>query len=265
MTPTDGPSHLRHALTRRHAGLDFSLLLPTDWRLDPALPQAPTDKGAWVELARARSAAADRGEAARLVVSGCARTTACSLEDALAALLRRQGLAAAPTPLQALTLGRHAGLTATLRARHRGRPLGLRVALLEDGGRLLRLVLSAPPGHDALGSAWAVVAGGLALDAPRGAQLPLRSSAADWWARAQAAESAGHLDEAEAIVRRVMPPAACAVQTARLYVTRARRLAAAGDREGARQARDLAQGWTALHTGLAPRHAETSETRAPEG
>ena len=93
--------------------------------------------------------------------------------------------------------------------------------------------------------------------------LPLRSSTADWWARAQAAESAGQLDEAEAIVSRVVPPATCAVQTARLYVLRARRLAAAGDREGARQARDLAQGWTALYTGLggATRRVETSETQ----
>jgi hypothetical protein len=57
-------------------------------------------------------------------------------------------------------------------------------------------------------------------------------------------------------VSRVVPPATCAVQTARLYVLRARRLAAAGDREGARQARDLAQGWTALHAGLGgPRRA----------
>jgi hypothetical protein len=142
MTPTACPSFLRHPLTRRHASLDFSLLLPPDWRLDVPAPQAPADTSAWVELARARSAAADGGEPARLVVSGCARTTACSLEDALAALLRRQSLAAAPATLRPLTLGRHAGLSATLRARHRGRPLGLRVALLEDGGRLLRLVLS---------------------------------------------------------------------------------------------------------------------------
>jgi len=268
MTPTACPSFLRRPLTRRHASLDFSLLLPPDWRLDVPAPQAPADASAWVELARARSAAADGGEPARLVVSGCARTAACSLEDALAALLRRQSLAAAPATLHPLTLGRHTGLSATLRARHRGRPLGLRVALLEDGGRLLRLVLSAPVGHPALGgSIWSVVAGGLALDAPRGARLPVRSTAADWWARAQAAESAGHLDEAEAIVSRVVPPATCAVQTARLYVLRARRLAAAGDREGARQARDLAQGWTALHAGLraAPHGAETSETRASAG
>ena len=82
--------------------------------------------------------------------------------------------------------------------------------------------------------------------------------------QAEAQQLAGQLDEAEAIVSRVVPPATCAVQTARLYVLRARRLAAAGDREGARQARDLAQGWTALYTGLggATRRAETSETQA---
>ena len=139
------------------------------------------------------------------------------------------------------------------------------MALLEDGGRLLRLVLSAAPGHDALTArSWATLAGGLVLDEMRGATLPLRATAADWWARAQAAETAGRLAEAEEIVRCVVPPVSCAVQTARLYVLRARRLAAAGDREGARQARDLAQGWTALHTGLGgPRGAgaETFETR----
>lgn len=265
MTSTTRPTFHRHGFSQRHAGLDFSLLLPAGWQPQAPAQPSPAEAGAWIELARARPAASSDGEPARLVVSGCARSAACSLEDALATLLRRQSLAAAPASLRPLTLGRHAGLSTTLRARHRGRPLGLRVALLEDAGRLLRLVLSAPVGHAALGaSTWSVVAGGLALDAPQGARLPLRSSTADWWARAQAAESAGQLDEAEAIVSRVVPPATCAVQTARLYVLRARRLAAAGDREGARQARDLAQGWTALYTGLggATRRAETSETQA---
>lgn len=241
----------RHPVTGRHAGLDFSLLLPLGWRLDVPAQDTPPSAGAWVELARARSPGGLNEEPARVVVSGCARAEGGSLEDAMTRLLRRQGLAAAPTELHRLRLGRHEGLCTTLQARHRGRPLTLRLALLEDGGRLLRLVLSAPTGHDALNAqTWATLAGGLVLDELRGATLPQRSLATDWWARAQAAESAGRLAEAEEIVRRVVPPVTCAVQTARLYVQRARRLAAAGDREGARQARDLAQGWTALHAGM---------------
>jgi CheY-like chemotaxis protein len=266
MTPLRARPFDRHAVTRRHAGLDFSLLLPLGWTLDAPAQDAPPAAGAWVELARARSPGSAAGEAARVVVSGCQRSEAPSLEDALNALLRRQGLGAAPATLRPLCLGRHEGLSATLQARHRGRPLTLRLALLEDGLRLLRLVLSAPAGHEALDPhTWATLAGGLVLDEARGPQLPLRSPVADWWARAQAAESAGRLSEAEDIVRRVLPSAGCAVQTARLYVQRARRLAAAGDREGARQARDLAQGWTALHTGLgraANDGAETFETHA---
>ena len=141
----------------------------------------------------------------------------------------------------------------------------MRLALIVDGGRLLRLVLSAPQGHPALDpDTWAVVAGGLALETLRGATLPLRTAATDWWTQALAAESAGRLAEAEDIVRRVVPSVTCAVQTARLYVQRARRLAAAGDREGARQARDLAQGWTALHAGLGrPPLARTETIETP--
>lgn len=241
----------RHAVAHRHAGLDFSLLLPLGWRLEAPAQDAPPAPMAWVELARARSPGTPGSEAARGVVSGCQRTDAPSLEDAMNTLLRRQGLGAAPSALRPVRMGRHEGLATTLQARHRGRPLTLRVALLEDGGRLLRLVLSAPTGHDALDAqTWATLAGGLVLDDCRGSRLPRQSVVADWWARAQAAESAGRLAEAEDIVRQVMPPAGCAVQTARLYVQRARRLAAAGDREGARQARDMAQGWTALHVGL---------------
>ena len=55
----------RHPVTQRHAGLDFSLLLPLGWRLDvPAQAAAPAPT-AWVELARARSAASLGAEPAR--------------------------------------------------------------------------------------------------------------------------------------------------------------------------------------------------------
>ncbi|MEN9631116.1 MAG: hypothetical protein RJA10_4344 [Pseudomonadota bacterium] len=268
MTPLRARPFDRHAVTRRHAGLDFSLLLPLGWTLETPAQEAPPAAEAWVELARARSPGGAAGEAARVVVSGCQRSEALSLEDAMHTLLRRQGLAAAPARLRPVRLGRHEGLSATLQGRHRGRPLTLQLALLEDGGRLLRLVLSAPAGHDALDpNTWAALAGGLVLDDVRGPRLPQRLQGDDWWARAQAAESAGRLAEAEAIVRQVLPSAGCAVQTARLYVQRARRLAVAGDREGARQARDLALGWTALHAGLgraANDSAETFETHAIE-
>lgn len=265
MTPIRACTFDRHPVAHRHAGLDFSILLPLGWTLDAPRQEAPPAPSAWVELARARCPGSGGSEAARVVVSGCQRTDAASLDDAMFALLQRRGLAALPATLKTIRLGRHEGLATTLQARHRGRPLTLRLAMLEDGGRLLRLVLSAPAGHDALNpQTWATLAGGLVLDECRGPRLPRRPAVADWWARAQAAESSGCLAEAEDIVRQVLPPAGSAVQTARLYVQRARRLAAAGDREGARLAQDLARGWTALHIGLAPAgtgRAETFETQ----
>lgn len=181
MTQIHASTFDRHAVTQRHAGLDFSLLLPLGWRLDVPVQAAAPAPTAWVELARARSASALGTEPARVVVSGCARTDAPSLQDALGTLLRRHDPATA-AELRPLQLGRHAGLAATLQARHRGQLLTLRVAMLEDGGRLLRLVLSAPPGHEALGlRTWSTLAGGLVLDELQGATLPRHPTPVGPW------------------------------------------------------------------------------------
>jgi hypothetical protein len=82
MTPLRARPFDRHAVTRRHAGLDFSLLLPLGWTLETPAQEAPPAAEAWVELARARSPGGAAGEAARVVVSGCQRSEALSLEDA---------------------------------------------------------------------------------------------------------------------------------------------------------------------------------------
>lgn len=221
----------RHAVDQRHAGLDFSLLLPLGWQVRRPAQPLPPSLSSWVELARADAPAGQPGPRARLVVAGCARSDAGSLEAALVPMLASCGLGAARDQLQALQIGRHRGLAVSLSTPHRGRSLGLRVALLEDDGRLLRLVLSAPEGPEALQpQLWATVAGGLVLDAPRDATLPL-------------------FDPAGTGARAASPGRA--VQHARQQLQRARRLAAAGDREGARRACEQARRWAALHAGAA--------------
>ncbi|MFO1329486.1 MAG: hypothetical protein U1F56_19155 [Rubrivivax sp.] len=162
-----------HLVTDRHAGLDFTLDLPQGYRLElPAQPRAAAGD-AWVELARARPAVVTGDDArVRIVVAGVARAGVRSLEQAMLAQLRhsRPGRG----DLRALRLGRHVGLALHVRTGTRAAPLQVRLALAEDGGRLLRLMLAAPAGHPVLERArWEPLAASLRLRQAMGATLPV--------------------------------------------------------------------------------------------
>lgn len=172
----------RHTITERHAELDFSLLLPRGWRVElPAQPQSGTDgDGTWVDLARARAPLQHDGAGACVAVSGLRRTRFTSLEQALAQQLRRREVHR--RHLMPVRMGRHVGLSITARAGTAERPLQSRLALIEDGGRLLRLMLAAPAGSPALEPAlWAAVAGGLVLHVRHGSRLPALEPQRDAW------------------------------------------------------------------------------------
>lgn len=160
----------RHTLADRHAGLDCSMLLPRGWRLELAAQPGRAQPMAWVELARARAPSTGPAAGAAVTLAGLYHQDLSSLESALLWMLRQRGAAdAGRTDLLPVRMGRHVGLGATLTV---GR-IGVRIAVLEDGGRLLRLVLSAPAGSPALGAAtWGTLAGGLVLHDRHGSTLP---------------------------------------------------------------------------------------------
>ena len=162
-----------HLVTARHAGLDFTLCLPQGFRLElPAQPRAGAGD-AWVELARARPAVVTGDDArVRIVVAGLARAGVGSLEQAMRAQLRHSRPARGDQ--RALRVGRHVGLALHLRTGPREAPLQVRLALAEDGGRLLRLMLAAPAGHALLERAqWEPLAASLRLRQAQGATLPV--------------------------------------------------------------------------------------------
>lgn len=163
----------RHTITERHAELDFSLLLPRGWRVElPAQPAAGDEAATgWVDLARARAPLQRDGATACVVVSGLRRTRATSLQQAMAQQLRGRELHR--RHLMPVRMGRHVGLSLGARAGTAERPLQSRLAIIEDGGRLLRLMLAAPAGSPALEPMlWAAVAGGLVLHLRHGSRLP---------------------------------------------------------------------------------------------
>lgn len=125
-----------------------------------------------------------------LIVAGLERCGFDSLQQALGHLLRQGELAR--EQLQPLRMGRHVGLSMTARTGTPRRPLKARVALIEDGGRLLRLMLVAAPDNPALESPlWSAVAGGLVLHVRNGSTLPALQpvqSRPPWPARRAAVE-----------------------------------------------------------------------------
>lgn len=171
MTMTAAPD--RHLVSARHAGLDFALQLPAGFGLElPAQPRAGAGD-AWVELARARPVAVTGDDArVRIVVAGLARAGVGSLEQAMLAQLRHRRPERGD--LRALRVGRHVGLALHVRTGTRGAPLQVRLALAEDGGRLLRLMLAAPAGHPVLErQVWEPLAASLRLQHALGATLPV--------------------------------------------------------------------------------------------
>lgn len=162
-----------HVVSARHAGLDFALQLPAGFQLAlPAQPRAGAGD-AWVELARARPARVTGDDArVRIVVAGLARAGVRSLEQAMLAQMRHSRPERGD--LRALRLGRHVGLSMHVRTGGRDAPLQVRLALLEDGGRLLRLMLAAPEGHPVLARPlWQTLASSLRLQQPLGSLLPV--------------------------------------------------------------------------------------------
>lgn len=171
----------RHTITERHAELDFSLLLPRGWRVE--LPAQPTTtEGGWVDLARARAPVHGEQAGACVAISGLRFTAATSLEQALGQQLRQRQ--AHRRHLVPVRMGRHVGLSLSARAGTAAQPMQSRLALIEDGGRLLRLMLAAPAGSPALEPAlWAAVAGGLLLHVRHGSRLPALEPRSEAWGR----------------------------------------------------------------------------------
>ncbi|HEX5817317.1 MAG TPA: hypothetical protein VFY20_00465 [Gemmatimonadales bacterium] len=73
----------------------------------------------------------------------------------------------------------------------------------------------------------------------------------DWWQRARALEALGRLEEAEAAITDAVPHIGAPASVATLHAERMRRLQAAGDVEGAREARRRAEQWITYYASLA--------------
>jgi hypothetical protein len=73
----------------------------------------------------------------------------------------------------------------------------------------------------------------------------------DWWHRARALEALDRLEEAEAAITDAVPHIGAPASVATLYAERMRRLQAAGDVEGARDACRRAEQWITYYASLA--------------
>lgn len=238
---SDAARWRRHVVDGRHDGLDFSIELPEPWALH-APAAAVVDFAA--EPARLVTLLEAGAGVARLTVAARPSEMATPLVYSATYLMVEHGIEP-DTDGDDHPVGLLQALSGSgWRRRADGRREALRYAYCEDGGRLLHLCLS---GDDdaALACLWPRLLSSFRLLAPRGQRQPLLGHPAPppcdpgppaWWARAQALQREGHIEEAVALVGRECPYAGALLSQAELWAREMQRLAAGGDLAAARAA-----------------------------
>lgn len=250
---------LRHTVEGAWDGLDFAVELPEDWAPLPRAETAPPDFDTRPArlLTLLHAAAHDGGCTLQVAARPSVMVTA--LVTNLVYLLGELGVDFDDDVDE--RFGPYTGLAGSgWRRRSDGTRESLRWAGLEDGGRLVLLLLAGPVARGGeLAPLWGRLAAGFRLLAPRGQRQPLLTAAPAprapdpgppaWWRASQALQQVGRVDEAVALVARECPHAGALLVQAELMSRQRAHCLQAGDLAGARAAHraavDLARAYAA--------------------